>query len=141
MMRLATAARQSFRSSLPGAVVVALMWQLLQHAGGTYVSRVIARVNDVNAVFAVVLGLLAFLYIASLMAVVGLEINVVLAKRLYPRSLLTPFTDAVTLTEGDRQAYTGYAQAQRHEGFQEVRVSFGPPGDSEKRQRHDSASG
>ncbi len=124
MMRLATTARQSFRSSLPGAVCVALMWQLLQQAGGTYVSRVIARVSDVNAVFAIVLGLIALLYIASMIAVIGLEINVVLARRLFPRSLLTPFTDAVELTEGDRQAYTGYAEAQQHKGFQRVRVSF-----------------
>jgi membrane protein len=125
MMRLATTARQSFRSSLPGAVAVALMWQLLQQAGGTYVNRVISRVSDVNAVFAIVLGLLALLYIASVIAVAGLEINVVLARKLYPRSLLTPFTDDVDLTEGDRQAYTGYAKAQRHKGFERVRVSFG----------------
>lgn len=124
MMRFATTARQSFRSSLPGAVAVALMWQLLQQAGGTYVDRVISRVSDVNAVFAIVLGLLALLYIASVMAVIGLEINVVLAKRLFPRSLLTPFTDAVDLTDGDRQAYAGYAKAQRHKGFERVRVSF-----------------
>jgi uncharacterized BrkB/YihY/UPF0761 family membrane protein len=124
MMRLATTARQSFRSTVPGAIAVALMWQLLQKLGGTYVSRVIARVSDVNAVFAIVLGLLALLYIASVIAVVGLEINVVLARRLYPRALLTPFTDAVQLTEGDRQAYAGYAQAQRHKGFERVRVSF-----------------
>jgi membrane protein len=124
MMRLATTARQSFRSSLPGAVAVAVMWQLLQQAGGTYVDRVIARVSDVNAVFAIVLGLLALLYIASVMAVIGLEINVVLARRLFPRSLLTPFTDAVDLTEGDMQAYAGYAKAQRHKGFERVRVSF-----------------
>ena len=126
MMRLATRARQSFRSSLPGAIAVALMWQLLQMLGGTYVSRVIARVSDVNAVFAIVLGLLALLYIAAVMAVIGLEINVVLAHRLYPRSLMTPFTDAVELTEADRRAYAGYAEAQRHKGFQRVRVSFDP---------------
>jgi YihY family inner membrane protein len=124
MMHLATSIRQSFRASLPGAVAVAVLWQLLQQAGGTYVNRVIARVSDVNAVFAIVLGLLALLYIASVIAVVGLEINVVLARRLFPRSLLTPFTDAVELTEGDRQAYTGYAKAQRHKGFERVRVSF-----------------
>lgn len=124
MMRLATRARQSVRSSLPGAVAVAVLWQLLQQLGGTYVDRVIARVSDVNAVFALVLGLLALVYVASVIAVVGLEINVVLARRLYPRSLLTPFTDAVDLTAGDRQAYAGYAQAQRHKGFERVRVSF-----------------
>jgi YihY family inner membrane protein len=124
MMRLATSERQPFRAVLPGAVAVAVMWQLLQTVGGLYVSRVIARASDMNAVFAVVLGLVALLYIASVMAVLGLEINVVLAQRLYPRALLTPFTDAVELTEADRRVYTDYARAQRHKGFQQVEVTF-----------------
>jgi membrane protein len=124
MMRLATTHRQSFRSSLPGALTVALLWQLLQSLGGTYVSHVIARVSQVNGVFAIVLGLLALLYLASVIAVVGLEINVVLTRRLFPRSLLTPFTDAVELTEADRRAYADYAKAQRHKGFERVRVTF-----------------
>ena len=72
------------------------------------------------------LGLLALIYIASVMAVIGLEVNVVLARQLYPRALLTPFTDAVDLTEADRRAYADYAKAQRHKGFQRVRVSFSP---------------
>ena len=48
----------------------------------------------------------------------------VLARRLWPRALLTPFTDAVELTEADQRAYTGYARAQRHKGFERVDVSF-----------------
>jgi hypothetical protein len=71
-----------------------------------------------------VLGLIAFVYIASVMAVIGLELNVVLTRRLYPRALLTPFTDAVELTEADRRVYTDYAKAQRHKGFENVMVSF-----------------
>lgn len=124
MMRLATSERQPFRAVLPGAAAVAVMWQLLQTVGGLYVDRVISRASDMNAVFAVVLGLVALLYVASVMAVVGLEINVVLAERLYPRALLTPFTDAVDLTEADRRVYTEYARAQRHKGFQQVDVTF-----------------
>jgi hypothetical protein len=58
------------------------------------------------------------------MAMLGLEVNVVLAKRLYPRALLTPFTDAVELTEADKTVYREYAQAQRHKGFEQVQVSF-----------------
>ena len=46
------------------------------------------------------------------------------ARRLYPRALLTPFTDNVDLTEADRLVYTGYAQAQGHKGFQSVDVTF-----------------
>ena len=126
MMRLATSQRQTFRSALPGAVLVAVLWQLLQMLGGTYVSRVVSRASEINAVFAIVLGLLALLYIASVIAVIGLEVNVVLVRRLYPRALLTPFTDAVELTDADRRAYADYAKAQRHKGFQQVQVDFGP---------------
>jgi YihY family inner membrane protein len=124
MMRLATTARQTFRATLPGAITVALLWQLLQSLGGMYVSRVIARTNEMNAVFAVVLGLVALLYIASVMAMIGLEINVVLGRRLFPRALLAPFTDQVDLTAADRHAYVAYAKAQRHKGFEQIVVTF-----------------
>jgi uncharacterized BrkB/YihY/UPF0761 family membrane protein len=125
MLRLVTLHRQSFRAALPGGVAVALMWQGLQVAGGAYVNHVVTKASDMNGVFALVLGLMALLYVAAVMWVVGLEINVVLHRRLYPRALLTPFTDAVDLTEADRRAYAAYAQAQRHKGFERVRVTFG----------------
>ena len=88
-----------------------------------------------NGVFALVLGLVALLYVAAVMAVLGIEINVVLAKRLYPRSLLTPFTDDVELTEADRRVYTDAAKSTRHKGFEHVSVTFakdtaGPEGDA-----------
>ena len=58
------------------------------------------------------------------MAMLGIEINVVLARKLYPRALLTPFTDDVALTDADRRVYTDYAKAQRHKGFEKVTVTF-----------------
>jgi membrane protein len=65
------------------------------------------------------------------MGVLGVEINVVLARRLWPRALLTPFTDRVDLTEADRRAYAMYAQTQRHKGFETVTVRFdGRDGDT-----------
>lgn len=124
MMRLSTPHQERLREVVPGAAAIAVMWQLLQLLGGAYVDHVITKASQMNAVFAVVLGLVALLYVASVMAMLGLEINVVLAKRLYPRALLTPFTDAVRLTEADKRVYTEYAQAQRHKGFERVRVSF-----------------
>ena len=136
LMKLSTSQDERLREVLPGGVTVAVLWQLLQWVGGVYVSRVIARADDLNAVFALVLGLFALIYIASVMAVIGLEVNVVLTRQLYPRALLTPFTDSVDLTEADRRAYADYAKAQRHKGFQRVRVSFNPrergqvPGDA-----------
>src|SRR3954452_4100225 len=130
MMRLSTTQQERIRDVLPGAVVIAVLWQLLQVAGGSYVSHVIAHASQMNGVFAVVLGLVALLYLAAAMALLGLEVNVVLARRLYPRALLTPFTDAVELTEADRKVYRGSARAQRHKGFERVTVSFDDPPDS-----------
>ena len=124
MLRLATAQREGIRDVLPGGVAIAVMWQLLQWVGGAYVGRVVSQADDLNAVFALVLGLVALIYVASVMAMIGIEINVVLARRLWPRALLAPFTDHVELTDADRRAYADYAKAQRHKGFQRVRVSF-----------------
>jgi membrane protein len=125
MMRLSTPRNDTLRSALPGAALIAVLWQLLQLLGGAYVEHVVKKASEMNAVFAVVLGLVALIYIATVLAMIGLEVNVVLTKRLYPRALLTPFTDAVQLTEADKRVYREYAQAQRHKGFEEVRVSFG----------------
>jgi YihY family inner membrane protein len=130
MMRWSTPQRERFRDVLPGAVVIAVLWQLLQMVGGLYVSHVIQNASEMNGVFAVVLGLVALLYVASVMAMLGLETNVVLGKHLYPRALLTPFTDAVQLTDADRTVYREYAHAQRHKGFERIHVSFDePPGE------------
>jgi membrane protein len=132
MMSLVTPWRRELRRVFPGGLAVAAMWQLLQLLGGAYVEHVVSKVSEMNGVFALVLGLVALLYVAAVMAMLGIELNVVLAKRLYPRALLAPFTDAVDLTEADRRVYTDYAKAQRHKGFERVTVTFGPhpdPGD------------
>jgi membrane protein len=126
MMRLSAPGRR-IRSVLPGAAVVAVLWGLLQMVGGIYVSHVIENAGQMNGVFAIVLGLVALLYLACVMAILGLELNVVLGKHLYPRALLTPFTDAVDLTEADRRVYREYAEAQRHKGFERIHVTFEDP--------------
>jgi Virulence factor BrkB len=122
--RLSTVRQVTVRQVVPGALAAAVVWQLLQTFGGLYVERVVATASAVNAVFALVLGLMAFLYLAAYVLVLCVEINVVRTDHLYPRSLLTPFTDDVQLTRGDEQVYTDAAKAQRAKGFQEVDVRF-----------------
>ena len=122
--RMTTVRRLTVRQVAPGALVAAVVWQLLQTFGGLYVERVVATASAVNAVFALVLGLMAFLYLAAYALVLCVEINVVRVARLYPRSLLTPFTDDVELTRGDERVYTDAAQAQKAKGFQRVDVRF-----------------
>lgn len=128
--RLAVARTLSISEVLPGAVVAGVIWQLLQTFGGVYIKHVVSTASITNGVFAVVLGLLAFMYVAAVLIVVAVEINVVRVEKLYPRALLTPFTDDVELTEGDRLTYTGQAEAQRSKGFEEIEVTFDEPGQS-----------
>ncbi|SDI95875.1 YihY family inner membrane protein [Frankineae bacterium MT45] len=124
VFRIACARKLSTGNVAPGAIIFAICWPVLQYFSVIYVKRVVNHASATNGVFAIVLGLLAFLYIGATITVLCVEINVVRVDRLYPRSLLTPFTDEVMLTAGDRDVYTGQATAQRSKGFQEVDVTF-----------------
>lgn len=132
-MAAAKAINHDIARAAPGGFTIAVLWQLLQWLGAGYVSRVLttADSNGMNATFGLVLGLMVLLYVGAIMGVLGIEVNVVLAERLWPRALMTPFTDQVDLTEADRKAYAMYAQSQRHKGFETVSVRFdGRDGDS-----------
>lgn len=50
----------------------------------------------------------------------------VLSRRLWPRSLLTPFTDNVQLTRADERAYRSYTGTETYKGFEDVSVDFDP---------------
>ena len=125
--RFAAARPLSIRDVAPGAIAAAVTWQLLQSFGVIYVNHVVRHASATNAVFALVLGMLAFLYLSAMTVLLCMEINVVRVSRMHPRSLLTPFTDNVILTMGDRRAYSRQAKAQRSKGFQRIEVNFDPP--------------
>jgi membrane protein len=124
LFRLSTTHALSLRDVLPGAVTAAVAWQLLQSVGTLYVGRVVRDASATNGVFAIVLGLIAWIYVAATVLVMCAELNVVRVKRLWPRALMTPFTDDVDLTRGDRRTYTDVATAQRTKDFESVDVSF-----------------
>ena len=124
--RLATARPLRLGEVVPGAALAALVYLGLQVSGASYVGWIVDRSSASSGVFALVLGLIAFVYVTAVAVVLCVEVNVVRTERLYPRALLTPFTDSVDLTAGDRLAYTRQAEAQRLKGFEEVDVTFGP---------------
>jgi YihY family inner membrane protein len=131
LLRLAAAQRLSWRRAAPGGVFIATLWQVLQLLSAAYVGRITHETSSMNKTFGLVLGMIGVVYIAATIGVLGMEVNVVLARRLWPRALLTPFTDAVDLTTADQRVYTSYARAQRHKGFEEVTVSFEKADDTE----------
>ncbi|MGH3929928.1 MAG: YihY/virulence factor BrkB family protein [Pseudonocardiaceae bacterium] len=124
VFRVLTARKVPIRDIRLGAILAAIAWQSLQVIGTYYVGRELATATATYGLFGIVLGLLAWIYLEALVVVLCAEVNVVRAKKLWPRSLLTPFTDNVQLTDADRRAYTSYARSERHKGFQRVEVDF-----------------
>jgi uncharacterized BrkB/YihY/UPF0761 family membrane protein len=122
--RVTTARDLTYRQVMPGAVAAAIIWQVLQWFGAGYVAHTVKSASATNSVFALVLGLLAFLFLVSSTLVLCAEINVVLVEGLHPRALLAPFTDDVDLTAADRKTYTKKAKAEQVKGFQRVSVRF-----------------
>lgn len=125
--RLLTGESVGTRDVLPGAIGAALGWQVLQSAGTYYLGNTLQGASATYGLFGVVLGLLVWLYLSAFTMVLCAEINAVRFRRLWPRSLLTPFTDDVDLTRGDRKAYESYAETERHKGFETVDVDFDQP--------------
>ena len=129
--RVLTARAVPVRDHLPGSVGVAVVWQLLQLGGTYYVGNTLQGATATYGLFGIVLGLLAWIYLGAFTVVLAAEVNVVRARRLWPRSLMTPFTDDVELTRADERAYASYAKSERHKGFETVEVGFegSPDGD------------
>ena len=124
--RVLTASDIPTRCLRLGAVIAGLGWEVVQLIGTYYVSR-LKGTQEAYGVFGAVLGLIAWIYLLALITVMAAEINVVSQRRLWPRSLLTPFTDNVSLTKADERSYTSYAETERHKGFETVDVDFESP--------------
>jgi YihY family inner membrane protein len=121
MFQLLTGTRLRWRWLLPGAAVGALGWSVLQTVGVQLLNHQLERANLLYGVFAVVLVLLGWLYLSSQLVLYAAEINVVLARRLWPRSLLQP-----PLTEPDRRVLTALARTEERRPEQRVQVTFLP---------------
>jgi membrane protein len=101
--RLATARLVRRRDLLVGALIAAVIWQVLQVAGGYVVSHQLHRANELYGTFGVVLGLVAWLYIQAEATLWAAEVDVVLARRLWPVSVL-PETDSADSADDSADA-------------------------------------
>jgi|SRR5580693_144766 membrane protein len=90
--RMLTAEEIPTRDLIPGVIVAAVLWQLLEHVGGFYVGHVVRHAKDTSGLFAFVLGLLTWLYLGGEVTVLAAEVNVVRARRLWPRALFSEDT-------------------------------------------------
>ena len=119
VFRVLTAAQVSWRDVLPGAVLAGVVWTGLQALGGYIVDSRISGAGNVYGLFAVVIGLLSWLYLGAQLTLIAAEVNVVLRKRLWPRSFFPPPT-----SPEDERALTLQAQQEETLDSEHVSVDF-----------------
>src|SRR6266536_472062 len=103
--RLGTASEITWRQLWLGAAISAVIWQVLQYFGNYFISHQLAHASPLYGTFALVLGLIAWLYLQAQLTLYAVQINVVRAYRLWPRSLAPP-----PYTEQDRHAFRLYVE-------------------------------
>jgi YihY family inner membrane protein len=106
---------------LPGIALATVGWALLQALGGLYVAHVVKGSEVTYGTFATVIGLLVWLYLGARIVVYSAEINVVLTRGLWPRSIMDPPLPA------DRRARASLAKMEERDDRQSVDVTFHPP--------------
>lgn len=120
--RLLTAVDIAQRDLAPGIVTAAVGWQIVQHLGGLWAARVQHESATYGSV-ALVLSLLALLYLGAQITMFAAEINVVRLRRLWPRSFFSP-----PLTDADKRALTSTAEVEERVEDENVEVTFGDGG-------------
>ncbi len=118
--RVLTPARVSVRQLVPGAALAGVAWTVLQAMGGFVIGRYLKNDNAVYGLFGIVLGLYAWVYLITEVTVYAAELNVVLARHLWPRSMVQP-----PLTDADRRSLTAQAAQHQQRREQRIEVSFG----------------
>ena len=117
--RILTVAEVRLGDLWPGAAVAAVAWQALQAGGGYYINHQLKGASNVYGVFAFVIVLLSWLALEAQIFLLSSEINVVRARRLWPRAL---GQDA--LTPSDYEALRQYASIENRHPAERVEVSF-----------------
>jgi membrane protein len=115
--RLATAREVTWKQLRLGAVMSAIVWQVLQTFGGYFLSHQLAHASPLYGTFALVLGLITWFYLQAELTLYAVEINVVRAYRLWPRSIAPP-----PYTEQDRRAYELYADVEKRRKQEDIMV-------------------
>jgi len=88
VFRLLTADTVETKALIPGVVVATIGWEILQIAGGWYISHEVKNASAVYGTFALVIGLLAWIHLGAMFVVLGAETNVVRTRKLWPRPML-----------------------------------------------------
>jgi uncharacterized BrkB/YihY/UPF0761 family membrane protein len=102
-----------------GVLTATVVWEILQLVGGIYIKHVWRHATGVYSQFALVIALLVWLHLGAQVTLYAAEINVVITRRLWPRSLLGPPD-----SPADQRTLTGLAKVEERDRIEQVDVSF-----------------
>ena len=117
--RFLTAATIPTRCLWLGAAVGAVFLEIFQLVGGIYVKHVVSHASNTYSTFATVIGLLVWLHLISQFTLYAAEVNVVVVRRLWPRSLLGPPD-----SRADRETLRALAKMEERHQHESVEVHF-----------------
>jgi YihY family inner membrane protein len=117
--RVLTVRDVAWRDLWPGAIIAAFGWQVLQTVGGALVSHQLKGMDQTYGLFAIVIGLLAWIFLQARIVLYAAEVNVVRAHHLWPRSIAPP-----PLTDGDKRAYEAYAETEQRRPETDVKLEI-----------------
>ena len=116
--KVLTVADVTWKDVAPGAAFAGVALTLLQTFGGLLVRHTLKNAGPTYGSFAVVIGLLSFIYLVAQLTIYGAEINAVKKKHLWPRSLVDE------PTPGDQQVFTQRAKIEERRPDENIRVTF-----------------
>ena len=117
--RLLTPKQIPWRDMVPGAIVGAAGWTVLQYLGGVLVEHSLRNTSKEYGTFALVLGLISFLYLAAQVTLYASELNVVRVRHLWPRGMVQP-----PLTAADKEVLSSIALEGKRRPEQYVSTGF-----------------
>lgn len=112
------------RELLPGIGSATVLWTVVQTVGGAYIGHVVKGAGSTYGTFATVIGLLTWLFLGARVVVYSAEVNTVLTRRLWPRSIVDPPVPA------DRKVKEGLAKIEERDDKQTVEADFHNPKDA-----------
>jgi len=118
--RVLTVRDLSWGDVFPGAAVAAVIWTALQSLGGYYVTHQLKNASNVYGTFALVIGLLVWLYLGAQVTLLAAEINVVQVNGLWPRSIM----QKPPLGDADRRSMERGARVEERIPQETVDASF-----------------
>jgi membrane protein len=102
-----------------GSILGSVLWTILQAVAGYYIGHVVKNDSNTYGTFATVIGVLVWLHLGAQVFLYSAEVNVVVSRRLWPRSFFGP-----PEAPADKRTLRALAKVEERSEEQKVDVEF-----------------